>query len=157
MIYDLFISEMEDQYSDVELYRSSHGFGFTISGGQEYFTPLFIKKITIDGPAAIDGRLSVGDEIVEINGVDSIDMTHSQAIELIKYEERSIKLRVKRVEEPPLSIMGKLVNLWYKSASIRGQAIEGSVEALIIGKSLNPSKLPYLEPYGLVEIKKNLL
>ena len=38
--------------------------------------------------------------------------------------------------------------------SIRGRAIGGSVQALIIGKSLNPSKLPYLDHYGLVEIKK---
>ena len=41
------------------------------------------------------------------------------------------------------------------SISIRGRAIGGSVQALIIGKSLNPSKLPYLDHYGLVEIKKN--
>ena len=34
--------------------------------------------------------------------------------------------------------------------SIRGRAIGGSVQALIIGKSL---KLPYLDHYGLVEIK----
>ena len=38
--------------------------------------------------------------------------------------------------------------------SIRGQAIGGSVQALIIGKSLNPSNLPYLGHYGLVETKK---
>ena len=37
---------------------------------------------------------------------------------------------------------------------IRGRAIGGSVQALIIGKSLNPSKLAYLDHYGLVEIKK---
>ena len=37
--------------------------------------------------------------------------------------------------------------------SIRGRAIGGSVQALIIGKSLNPSKLPYLDHYGLVEIQ----
>ena len=37
--------------------------------------------------------------------------------------------------------------------SNRGRAIGGSVQALIIGKSLNPSKLPYLDHYGLVEIK----
>ena len=29
-----------------------------------------------------------------------------------------------------------------------------SVQAIIIDKSLNPSKLPYLDHYGLVEIKK---
>ena len=38
--------------------------------------------------------------------------------------------------------------------SIRGQAVGGSVQALIIGKSLTPSKIPYLDHYGLVEIKK---
>ena len=37
---------------------------------------------------------------------------------------------------------------------IRGRVIGGSVQALIIGKSLNPSNLPYLYHYGLVEIKK---
>ena len=37
--------------------------------------------------------------------------------------------------------------------SIRGRAIGGSVQALIIGKSLNPLKLLYLDHYGLVEIK----
>ena len=45
------------------------------------------------------------------------------------------------------------VDLYNKSTSIRGRAIGGSVQALIIGKSLNPLKLPYLDPYGLVEIK----
>ena len=46
------------------------------------------------------------------------------------------------------------VYLLYKSTFIRGRAIGGSVQALIIGKSLNPSKLPYLDHYGRVEIKK---
>ena len=41
------------------------------------------------------------------------------------------------------------------STSIRGRAIGGSVQALIIGKSLNPSKLPYLDHYGLVEIRNH--
>ena len=40
------------------------------------------------------------------------------------------------------------------STSIRGRAIGGAVQALIIGKSLNLSKLPYMDHYGLVEIKK---
>ena len=39
------------------------------------------------------------------------------------------------------------VYLYYRSSN------RGSVHALIIGKSLNPSKLPFLDHYGLVEIK----
>ena len=57
------------------------------------------------------------------------------------------------------------LNLTYRKSSIRsrlliqvystrGRAIRGSVQALIIGKSLNPSKLPYLDHYRLVEVKK---
>ena len=37
--------------------------------------------------------------------------------------------------------------------SNRGRAIGGSLQALIVGKILNPSKLPYLDHYELVEIK----
>ena len=37
--------------------------------------------------------------------------------------------------------------------SIRGRSIRGSVQALIIGKSLNPSKFPYLDLYELLQIK----
>jgi hypothetical protein len=57
------------------------------------------------------------------------------------------------------------MNPLYRKSSIRSRpllqvylfrdwAIGGSVQALIVGKSLNPSKLPYLGHYGLVEIKK---
>ena len=49
------------------------------------------------------------------------------------------------------------VDLYYKSTSIRGRAIGGSVQALIISKSWNPSKLPYLDHYGLVEMKRSAL
>ena len=38
--------------------------------------------------------------------------------------------------------------------SIRGRVIGGSVPPLIIGKILNPSKLPYLHYHGLVKKEK---
>ena len=41
--------------------------------------------------------------------------------------------------------------------SNRGRAIGGSVQALIVGKILNPSKLPYLGHYELVEMKNIFL
>ena len=43
-----------------------------------------------------------------------------------------------------------------RKSSIRSLSlleVEQSVQGLIIGKSLNPSNLPYLDHYGLVEIK----
>ena len=38
--------------------------------------------------------------------------------------------------------------------SIRGRAIGGSEQALTIGKSSIPSKLPYWDHYGQIEIEK---
>merc|ERR1712214_249910 len=89
--------EMDDQYYAVELGRGARGFGFSIRGGREFHSmPLFVLRIAVDGPAAADGRLRVGDQIVEINGVNTKDMTHADAIELIKSGGSMVRLLVKR-------------------------------------------------------------
>ena len=38
-------------------------------------------------------------------------------------------------------------------ASIRGRTIGGPVQPLIVGKILNPSKVPYLDHFELFELK----
>lgn len=43
--------------------------------------PLFILRIAPDGPA--DSLLSVGDEIIEINGRCTVGMTHTEAVQMI--------------------------------------------------------------------------
>lgn len=40
--------------------------------------PLFVLRIADDGAARLDGRLLVGDQIIEINGVTTHLMTHAQ-------------------------------------------------------------------------------
>ena len=69
--------------------------------------PLFVLRIAVDGPAAADGRLRVGDQIVEINGVNTRDMTHGEAIDLIKSGGAAVRLLVRRGRMPPAAIMGK--------------------------------------------------
>ena len=58
--------------------------------------PLFVLRIAVDGPAAADGRLRVGDQIVEINGVNTKAMTHADAIDLIKSGGSIVRLLVRR-------------------------------------------------------------
>ena len=100
--------EMDEQYYAVELGRGARGFGFSIRGGREFHNmPLFVLRIAVDGPAAADGRLRVGDQIVEINGVNTKNMTHADAIELIKSGGSMVRLLVKRGKVPPAAIMGK--------------------------------------------------
>ncbi|XP_076596660.1 membrane-associated guanylate kinase, WW and PDZ domain-containing protein 3a isoform X1 [Chaetodon auriga] len=68
----------------VELERSQRGFGFSLRGGKEYNMGLFILRLAEDGPALRDGRIHVGDQIVEINGEATQGITHTRAIELIQ-------------------------------------------------------------------------
>ncbi|XP_042569701.1 membrane-associated guanylate kinase, WW and PDZ domain-containing protein 3 isoform X1 [Cyprinus carpio] len=68
----------------VELERGQRGFGFSLRGGKEYNMGLFILRLAEDGPALKDGRIHVGDQIVEINGEPTHGITHTRAIELIQ-------------------------------------------------------------------------
>ncbi|XP_071434986.1 membrane-associated guanylate kinase, WW and PDZ domain-containing protein 3 isoform X2 [Pithys albifrons albifrons] len=68
----------------VELERGPRGFGFSLRGGKEYNMGLFILRLAEDGPAGKDGRVHVGDQIVEINGEPTQGITHTRAIELIQ-------------------------------------------------------------------------
>ncbi|XP_029317466.1 membrane-associated guanylate kinase, WW and PDZ domain-containing protein 2a isoform X5 [Cottoperca gobio] len=80
----------------VELEKSVKGFGFSIRGGREYKMDLFVLRLAEDGPAIRNGRMRVGDQIIEINGDSTRDMTHGRAIELIKSGGRRVRLLLKR-------------------------------------------------------------
>ncbi|MEQ2205224.1 hypothetical protein XENOCAPTIV_027533, partial [Xenoophorus captivus] len=83
-------------YFTVELEKSVKGFGFSIRGGREYKMDLFVLRLAEDGPAIRNGRMRVGDQIIEINGESTRDMTHARAIELIKSGGRRVRLLLKR-------------------------------------------------------------
>ncbi|XP_073799240.1 membrane-associated guanylate kinase, WW and PDZ domain-containing protein 2 isoform X20 [Danio rerio] len=83
-------------YFTVELEKSVKGFGFSIRGGREYKMDLFVLRLAEDGPAVRNGRMRVGDQIIEINGESTRDMSHARAIELIKAGGRRVRLLLKR-------------------------------------------------------------
>ena len=74
------------------LLRDNTGLGFSIAGGlgaaayREGTDSLFVSKITEMGAAQKDGKLTVGDKIVQINGVDVTDARHDQVSELVTSE-----------------------------------------------------------------------
>jgi C-terminal processing protease CtpA/Prc len=105
---ELNMLEMDDQYYAVELGRGARGFGFSIRGGREFqLMPLFVLRIAVDGPASADGRLRVGDQIIEINGNNTKNMTHAEAIELIKSGGNVVRLLVRRGKMPSSALMGE--------------------------------------------------
>ena len=86
----------------VELYRGSRGFGFSIRGGREFNAmPLFVLRIAEGGAAHLDGRLAVGDQILEINNISTERMTHTEAIEIIQSGGPSVRLLMRRTNKPP--------------------------------------------------------
>jgi len=91
----------QDQYFALELQRGQRGFGFSIRGGREFHSmPLFVLRMAVDGPAAQDGRLQVGDQLIEINGQSTKNLTHGEAIELIKTGGGTVRLLVRRGKNP---------------------------------------------------------
>ena len=60
------------------------------------------------GPATQDGRLQVGDQLIEINGQTTKNMTHGDAIELIKNGGQAVRLLVRRGKTPNPAFLGNL-------------------------------------------------
>lgn len=88
----------------VELIRSVKGFGFSIRGGAEFNgMPLYILRVAIDGPA--QDLLNVGDEIIEINNISTIGMTHQQAVNIISHSEPLVKLKLRRNYVTPTGLL----------------------------------------------------
>uniref|UniRef100_A0A8C5ELY1 Membrane-associated guanylate kinase, WW and PDZ domain-containing protein 1 n=1 Tax=Gouania willdenowi TaxID=441366 RepID=A0A8C5ELY1_GOUWI len=87
----------------VELERSQRGFGFSLRGGKEYNMGLFILRLAEDGPALNDGRIHVGDQIVEINGEATQGITHTRAIELIQAGGSKVHLLLRPGQGPTSS------------------------------------------------------
>ncbi|KAM9505215.1 membrane-associated guanylate kinase, WW and PDZ domain-containing protein 3-like isoform 1-T1 [Salvelinus alpinus] len=90
----------------VELERGQRGFGFSLRGGKEYNMGLFILRLAEEGPALKDGRIHVGDQIVEINGEPTQGITHTRAIELIQAGGTKVLLLLRpglgRVPDPSM-------------------------------------------------------
>ena len=86
--------------------------GFSIAGGRgadryvEDSDAVFISKVADEGPAVKDGKLRVGDKLVQINGVDVSEAEHMKVVELLTGLERFVRLCVERKvdhDEPSMS------------------------------------------------------
>uniref|UniRef100_A0A6P7G3I0 Protein lap4-like isoform X3 n=1 Tax=Diabrotica virgifera virgifera TaxID=50390 RepID=A0A6P7G3I0_DIAVI len=92
------------------LIRDSKGLGFSIAGGKgsQPFKAdndaIYISRITDGGVADRDAKLSVGDKVISINGVDLTGASHDQTVSMLTGLERFVRLVVER--EVPLEKNG---------------------------------------------------
>ncbi|KAL3316081.1 hypothetical protein Ciccas_005280 [Cichlidogyrus casuarinus] len=85
----------KEEILEVELKRAATGFGFSIHGGTSATKlPIFILRVAADSPAS--EQLQAGDEILAINGQNTDNVLHSDAVELIKSSPEKLQLRIKR-------------------------------------------------------------
>uniref|UniRef100_A0A3B3WWE2 Membrane-associated guanylate kinase, WW and PDZ domain-containing protein 1 n=1 Tax=Poecilia mexicana TaxID=48701 RepID=A0A3B3WWE2_9TELE len=89
-------STQDSEFYSVDLERDSKGFGFSLRGGREYNMDLYVLRLAEEGAAVRNGKMRVGDEILEINGESTKGMKHARAIELIKNGGRRVHLVLKR-------------------------------------------------------------
>ncbi|KAM6928170.1 membrane-associated guanylate kinase, WW and PDZ domain-containing protein 1b isoform 1-T1 [Xenentodon cancila] len=89
-------SAQDAEFYSVDLERDNKGFGFSLRGGREYNMDLYVLRLAEDGAAVRNGKIRVGDEILEINGESTKGMKHARAIELIKNGGRRVHLVLKR-------------------------------------------------------------
>ncbi|XP_077978358.1 ligand of Numb protein X 2-like [Glandiceps talaboti] len=76
---------------------SSASLGFSIVGGADYChgdPAIFVKSVVPYGPAAKDGRLRCGDQILAVNGQALQDMTHAVTVALLKRTQGRVTLSV---------------------------------------------------------------
>ncbi|XP_013131083.1 membrane-associated guanylate kinase, WW and PDZ domain-containing protein 2a isoform X8 [Oreochromis niloticus] len=129
----------------VELEKSVKGFGFSIRGGREYKMDLFVLRLAEDGPAIRNGRMRVGDQIIEINGESTRDMTHARAIELIKSGGRRVRLLLKRGtgQVPEYGMVSSSLSMCMKSDK------HGSPYFFLTGHSKDTT----MPPHGMVVLQ----
>ncbi|PIK54194.1 hypothetical protein BSL78_08924 [Apostichopus japonicus] len=85
------------QVYSVELERGPTGFGFSLRGDKEYNTPFYILRMAETGPAARQGMMRVGDQLLRINNKSTENMTYKDAIEFIRTGGTRVSLTLQRL------------------------------------------------------------
>lgn len=80
----------------VEMQRNGGPLGITISGSDEPFDPIYVSGLTEGGLAERTNAIHVGDIILAINSVSLRGKTLTEAIDLLRYTEDVVTLKISR-------------------------------------------------------------
>ncbi|XP_032757706.1 inaD-like protein isoform X2 [Rattus rattus] len=84
----------------IELEKDKNGLGLSLAGNKDRSRmSIFVVGINPDGPAAADGRMRVGDELLEINNQILYGRSHQNASAIIKTAPTRVKLVFIRNED----------------------------------------------------------
>uniref|UniRef100_A0A7E5A261 PDZ domain-containing protein n=1 Tax=Panagrellus redivivus TaxID=6233 RepID=A0A7E5A261_PANRE len=102
-------SPIDNTVDTVELQRdSNHSLGLSIVGGIDHCSHpfgvmnpgVFISKIASDSPAAICGKLRIGDRILTVNRENVEKARHNEAVMALKHSGPVLRLTVRHEPQP---------------------------------------------------------
>ncbi|KAG9511226.1 Disks large-like 1, partial [Fragariocoptes setiger] len=90
---------------EIDLKKINNGLGFSIAGGigNEHIRgdpSIYVTKIMENGSAHLDGRLDVGDKLVSVNNVSLENVTHEEAVDILKSTPHQVHLVFERCKIP---------------------------------------------------------
>ncbi|XP_060801845.1 disks large homolog 2 [Amyelois transitella] len=91
--------------ADVTLERGAGGLGLSIAGG-EAGGDVSITRLANGGAAKKDGRLQIGDILLQVNDLSVEGAPHSVAVDALQKAGNIVRLRVRRARRP------RVVTLW---------------------------------------------
>ncbi|VEL32743.1 unnamed protein product [Protopolystoma xenopodis] len=143
-------------FIEVVLQRgTSAGLGFSIAGGvgNEHIdddSGIFITKITSGGVADTDGRISVGDRLVQVNDKPLVGITHEYAVDVLRGAGDRVHLFLVKPSPKLWKAMGSATReldaqeTWTGSTSARGASLSTGFSTGASGTgvvSLDPASL----------------
>lgn len=89
---------------EISFRSSGESLGFGIAGGTDHpvengDTSVYVTYIAPNGAAEKDGRLRVGDRLIEVNGVNTLNVSHSETVTALKKDDHGVHLIVMRIPE----------------------------------------------------------
>nr|XP_033771937.1 inaD-like protein isoform X2 [Geotrypetes seraphini]XP_033771938.1 inaD-like protein isoform X2 [Geotrypetes seraphini]XP_033771939.1 inaD-like protein isoform X2 [Geotrypetes seraphini]XP_033771940.1 inaD-like protein isoform X2 [Geotrypetes seraphini]XP_033771941.1 inaD-like protein isoform X2 [Geotrypetes seraphini]XP_033771942.1 inaD-like protein isoform X2 [Geotrypetes seraphini] len=85
--------ELPGELHIIELEKEKNGLGLSLAGNKDRSRmSIFVVGINTDGPAGRDGRIHIGDELLEINNQVLFGRSHQNASAIIKTAPSKLKL-----------------------------------------------------------------
>ncbi|XP_063824208.1 disks large homolog 4-like [Ostrinia nubilalis] len=113
-------SESVWETAEVTLERGASGLGLSIAGG-ETGGDVSITRLAAGGAAKKDGRLQIGDILLQVNDISVEGAPHSVAVDALQQAGNVVRLRVRRARRP------RVVKLW-RGARGLGLGIAGGAD-----------------------------
>nr|XP_045004838.1 inaD-like protein isoform X3 [Jaculus jaculus] len=93
-------ADLRGELHIIELEKDKNGLGLSLAGNKDRSRmSIFVVGINPEGPAATDGRLHIGDELLEINNQILYGRSHQNASAIIKTAPSKVKLVFIRNED----------------------------------------------------------